>query len=70
MSLLIIKTKQVSWQGVHQPEGDLIAYNNDILVIKVPGHSYWVGRFMEQRVCTYGVSGVLGGIGDNRHKHT
>ena len=50
MSLLIIhtKTKKVSWQGVHQPEGDLIAYNNDILVIKVPGHSYWVGRFMER----------------------
>ena len=50
MSLLIIqtKTKKVSWQGVHQPEGDLIAYNNDLLVVKVPGHSYWVGRFMER----------------------
>lgn len=50
MSLLIIrtKTKKVEWHGVHQPEADLIAYNNDILVIKVPGHSYWVGRFMER----------------------
>ena len=48
MSLLIIKTKnkKVTWHGVHQPEADLIAYNNDLLVIKVPGHSYWVGRCM------------------------
>ena len=50
MSLLIIrtKTKKVTWHGVHQPEGDLIAYNNDILILKVPGHSYWVGRCMER----------------------
>ena len=50
MSLLIIKTKtkKVEWHGVHQPEADLIAYNNDLLVIKVPGHSYWVGRCMER----------------------
>ena len=50
MSLLIIdtKTRKVTWQGVHQPEADLIAYNNDVLVIKVSGHSYWVGRFMER----------------------
>ena len=49
MSLLIIKTKtkKVTWQGVHQPEADLIAYNNDALVIKVPGHSVWIGRFMD-----------------------
>ena len=50
MSLLIIRTKtrKVDWHGVHQPEADLIAYNNDILVIKVPGHSYWMGRCMER----------------------
>ena len=50
MSLLIIdtKTRKVKWHGVHQPEADLIAYNNDILVIKVPGHSYWVGRCMDR----------------------
>lgn len=50
MSLLIIdtKTRKVKHHGVHQPEADLIAYNNDILVMKMPGHSYWVGRFMER----------------------
>ena len=50
MSLLIIrtKTKKVTRQGVDQPEADLIAYNNDTLVIKVPGYSYWVGRCMER----------------------
>lgn len=42
MSFLIIntQTKKVRWHGVHQPEADLIAYNNDILVLKVPGHFY------------------------------
>ena len=50
MSLLIIrtKTKKVRWHMVYQPEADLIAYNNDVLVIKVPGHSYWVGRGMDR----------------------
>ena len=50
MSLLLIntKTKKVRFHMVHQPEAELIAYNHDVLIIKVPGHSYWVGRGMER----------------------
>ena len=50
MNLLIVnqKTKKVGLQGVDQPEADLIAYNNDLLVIKVPGFSYWVGRCLDR----------------------
>ena len=50
MSFLIIKTQtnKVKVQGVHQPDADLIAYENETLVLKVPGHSYWVGRCMER----------------------
>ena len=44
MILLIIKTKKVQFHGISLPEADLIAYNNDILVVKVPGHSAWVGQ--------------------------
>lgn len=45
MSLLIIKTKtnKVILHGVDQPEADLVAYENGILVIKVPGHRYQYG---------------------------
>ena len=50
MSFLIINTQtnKVTVQMVDQPEADLIAYENETLVIKVPGHSYWVGRCMER----------------------
>ena len=45
MSFLIIntETKKVNVQHVHQPDADLIAFENDILVIKVPGHRYQYG---------------------------
>ena len=48
MNLLIVnpKTKKVKLHGRDAPEADLVAYNNDLLVIKVPGHSYWVGLGM------------------------
>ena len=40
MSFLIIdtRTQKVNVQHVHQPDADLIAFENDILVIKVPRH--------------------------------
>lgn len=50
MSLLIIKTKtkKVNHHGVFGPDADLIAYNNDVLVIKVPGHSYGRDRHLDR----------------------
>ena len=46
MSLLILRTrdKKIRVQGVFQPEADLIAFENGILVIKVQGHKYSYGR--------------------------
>ena len=45
MEFLIINTNthKVNRHAVDQPEADLIAFENETLVIKVPGHRYQYG---------------------------
>ena len=56
MSFLIINTQtnKVNVQYVHQPEADLIAFENETLVIKVPGHRYQYGYSSTETVAYAG----------------
>ena len=55
MDLLIIKTKtnKVDVDMVHQPDADLIAYENGILVIKVPKHQRTYGHAHATKTVKY-----------------
>lgn len=41
-----MERKQVAVSGIDQPKATIVKLEGDILTIKVPGHSYWVGLDM------------------------